>query len=72
MSMARNDAFRVKTNAEMLSEILPAITARAAVLKAAGKPMLADPSIQADLSLARHFGASVFQVASALRAGRGV
>lgn len=68
--MARNDAFRVKTNAEMLSEILPAIETRARALKVAGKGWSSDASIAADRELALHFGASILDVVAAIRRGR--
>ncbi len=72
MNMARNDAFRVKTNAEMLAEILPAIEARAFALTLAGKPVLNDPHLIADRELAYSFGASIKDVVAAIRRGKGL
>jgi hypothetical protein len=65
-------AVRIKTNAEMLAEILPALEERARVLTAKGKPVLNDASIVADRELALYFGASLSDVIAAIRRGKGV
>lgn len=65
-------AVRVKSNAEMLAEILPAIEERSRRLTAAGKSVFQDASITADRELAMYFGASLLDVIAAIRRGKGV
>jgi hypothetical protein len=62
--MSMNAAIRIKSNEEMLSEILPDITAD---VRKGGLPAAAE-----SIALAKHFGASLSQIINACRAGKGL
>lgn len=64
--MASNTV-RVKTNGEMLAEILPALEA---AVRRNGTICCED--VREEMHLAKYFGATVSQVASALRRGKGL
>lgn len=59
-----NNVIRIKSNEEMLSEILPQITADVAK---GGLPYAAD-----SIEMAKSFGASLSQIIAACRAGKGL
>lgn len=62
-----NSCLRVKTNAEMLAEILPALEA---LVRKHGT--ICHEEVREELELAKYFGATVSQVASAMRRGKGL
>ncbi len=62
-----NSCLRVKTNAEMLAEILPSLEE---IVRRRGT--IRHPEVRDELELAKSFGATVAQVASALRRGKGL